>query len=118
MQGVEAGIYRVTSSPGGHESPTLFLPSTGEHTMIRRIGAVAVIAAFVLLTGHTAEADNATALPQGKSFFEGTWVGKWQSYKNPGDTKDVTLIINKGNAEGVFLRAGSPAGLLARNGPG
>jgi len=86
--------------------------------MIRRIGAVAVIAAFVLLTGHTAEADNATAFPQGKSFFEGTWVGKWQSYKNPGDTKDVTLIINKGNAEGVFLRAGSPAGLLARNGPG
>ena len=70
--------------------------------MIRRIGAIAIFAAFVLLTGHTAEADNATALPQGKSFFEGTWVGKWQSYKNPGDTKDVTLIINKGNAE-VFL---------------
>ena len=71
--------------------------------MIRRIGAMAIIAAFVLLTGHTAEADNATALPQGKSFFEGTWVGKWQSSRNPGDTKDVTLIINKGNAGGVFL---------------
>ena len=49
--------------------------------MIRRIDAMAIIAAFVLLTGHTAEADNATALPQGTSFFEGTWVGKWQSYK-------------------------------------
>ena len=31
--------------------------------MIRRIGAMAIIAAFVLLTGHTAEADNVTALP-------------------------------------------------------
>jgi len=71
--------------------------------MIRRIGTMAIIAAFVLLTGHAAEADNAAALPQGKSFFEGTWVGKWQSSRNPGDTKDVTLIINKGNAEGVFL---------------
>ena len=64
---------------------------------------MAIIAALVLLTGHTAEADNATALPQGKSFFEGTWVGKWQSNRNPGDTKDVTLIINKGNAGGAFL---------------
>ena len=64
---------------------------------------MAIIAALVLLTGHAAEADNATALPQGKSFFEGTWVGKWQSSRNPGDTKDVTLIINKGNAGGVFL---------------
>jgi len=71
--------------------------------LIRRIGAMAIIAAFVLMTGHAVEADNATALPQGKSFFEGTWVGKWQSVINPGDTKDVTLIINKGNAEGVFL---------------
>ena len=64
---------------------------------------MAIIAALVLLTGHAAEADNAAALPQGKSFFEGTWVGKWQSSRNPGDTKDVTLIINKGNAGGVFL---------------
>jgi len=71
--------------------------------MIRRIGTMAIIAALVLLTGHAAEADNAAALPQGKSFFEGTWVGKWQSSRNPGDTKDVTLIINKGNAGGVFL---------------
>jgi len=71
--------------------------------MIRRIGTMAIIAAFVLLTGHAADADNAAALPQGKSFFEGTWVGKWQSSRNPGDTKDVTLIINKGNAGGVFL---------------
>jgi len=70
--------------------------------MIRRIGTMAIIAALVLLTGHAAEADNAAALPQGKSFFEGTWVGKWQSSRNPGDTKDVTLIINKGNAGGVF----------------
>ena len=31
--------------------------------MIRRIGAMAIIAAFVLMTGHTAEADNVTALP-------------------------------------------------------
>ena len=64
---------------------------------------MAIVAALVLLTGHAAESDNATALPQGKSFFEGTWVGKWQSNRNPGDTKDVTLIINKGNAGGVFL---------------
>jgi len=64
---------------------------------------MAIIAALVLLTGHAAEADNAAALPQGKSFFEGTWVGKWQSNRNPGDTKDVTLLINKGNEGGVFL---------------
>ena len=64
---------------------------------------MAIIAALVLLTGHAAEADNAAALPQGKSFFEGTWVGKWQSNRNPGDTKNVTLTINKGNAGGVFL---------------
>jgi len=71
--------------------------------MIRRIGTMAIIAALVLLTGHAAEADNATALPQDKSFFEGTWIGKWQSNRNPGDTKNVTLIINNGNAGGVFL---------------
>ena len=64
---------------------------------------MAIIAALVLLTGHAAEADNATALPQDKSFFKGTWVGKWQSNRNPGDTKNVTLTINKGNAGGVFL---------------
>jgi len=79
--------------------------------MIQRIGAVAVLAAFILLTGHAAAADNAAALPpndkpslaQGKSFFEGTWVGQWHAFRNVGDTQDVTLIINKGNAEGVFL---------------
>ena len=64
---------------------------------------MAIIAALVLLTGHAAEADNAAALSQGESFFEGTWVGKWQSQRNPGDSKDVTLVINKGNAGGVFL---------------
>jgi hypothetical protein len=73
------------------------------YAMIRRIGAVAVIAAFVLLTGHAAEADIAAALPQGKSFFEGTWVGQWHAFRNPSDTQDVTLIIRKGNEEGVFL---------------
>jgi hypothetical protein len=81
------------------------------HTMIRRIGAVAVIAAFVLLAGHAAEADNATALPpndksslaQGNSFFEGTWVGQWRAFRNPSDSQDVTLIIRKGDAEGVLF---------------
>ena len=79
--------------------------------MIRRIGAVAVIAAFVLLTGHAAAADNAAVLPpndkpslaQDKSFFEGTWAGQWHAFRNPSDTQDVTLIIRKGNEEGVFL---------------
>jgi len=79
--------------------------------MIQRIGAVAVIAAFVLLSGHAADADNAAALPpndkpsfaQDKSFFEGTWVGQWHAFRNPSDTQDVTLIIRKGNEEGVFF---------------
>ena len=74
--------------------------------MIRRIGAMAIIAAFVLLTGHSAEADNATALPQGKSFFEGTWVGKWQSHENPGDTKLLEF------APGTILKTGREGYLL------
>lgn len=79
--------------------------------MIRRIGAVAVIAALFHLTGYAVAADNAAVLPpndkpslaQDESFFEGTWGGQWHAFRNPSDTQDITLIIRKGNTAGVFI---------------
>jgi hypothetical protein len=82
--------------------------------MIKKIVAVALVAAFVPLTGYAAEAENSATLPlndkpspaQGKSFFEGTWAGEWHAFKDPSLTQDVTLNIlkmHRETEEGVFL---------------
>jgi hypothetical protein len=79
--------------------------------MIKKFAAVVLLAAFVPLTGYAAETENAATLPrndepspaQGKSFFEGIWVGEWHAFKNLNLTQDVTLKIRRGDREGVFF---------------
>lgn len=79
--------------------------------MIRKAILTALLIAVMAVTGHASNSDNATPLPgenksspsSNPSYFEGVWVGSWEAYLGQSTTQDVTLRIDRGGKEGVFL---------------
>jgi hypothetical protein len=78
--------------------------------MIRKVFLTVLLVAVAAVAGHAANSDNAAPLsgevkssPSGSpSYFEGVWVGNWESYLGQSTTQDVTLKIERGVKEGVF----------------
>jgi hypothetical protein len=79
--------------------------------MIRKIISTTLLIAVMTVTGHASNSDNATPLsgesktsPSGNpSYFEGVWVGSWEAWLGQSTTQDVTLRIDRGGKEGVFI---------------
>jgi len=81
--------------------------------MIRKVvfSVFLVAVAAMVVTGHAADSDNATPLPGksrstpyiGPSYFEGVWVGAWPGWRSASVSQDVTVKINIGDKEGVFV---------------
>ena len=68
--------------------------------MIRKVVLSALIISVAVVTGVAANSDNTTPNP---SYFEGVWVGSWPSYLSPSTTQGITLNIDRGKKEDVFL---------------
>jgi len=67
--------------------------------MIRKIAFAVFFVSVLAAVGTAADSDNAAVPP---SYFEGVWVGSWESFLHPSVRQDVTLTIEKGAKEGVF----------------
>ena len=79
--------------------------------MIRKVVFSVFVAAVLVVTGQAADRDNATPLPGeskstpsiGPSYFEGVWAGAWPGWRSLSVSQDVTVKINRGDKEGVFI---------------
>jgi len=68
--------------------------------MIRKLIIAAFLVSVLAAAGSAADVDNAAVPP---SNFEGVWAGSWRGFYNPGTKQDITVTIEKGAKEGVFL---------------
>lgn len=68
--------------------------------MVRKVLVSVFLVAVMVVTGHASTSDNATPLP---SYFEGVWVGAWAGWRTASATQDVTVKIDRGGKEGVFI---------------
>ena len=79
--------------------------------MTRKIMLTVLLLAVAAVAGHATNSDNAaplsgedkSSLSGAPSYFEGVWVGNWEAYLGQSTTQDVTLKIDKGMMEGVFI---------------
>ena len=68
--------------------------------MFRKILFALFLVSVPAASGIAADRDNTAASP---SYFEGVWVGSWRGFYDPGSKQDITVTIEKGAREGVFL---------------
>jgi hypothetical protein len=68
--------------------------------MVRKIFFAGVIVSVLAGAGIAADRDNAAVSP---TYFEGVWSGSMGGFYDPGIKQDITLTIEKGDKDGVFL---------------
>ena len=68
--------------------------------MFRKILFAVVFVSILPAAACAADKDNAAVPP---SYFEGVWVGSWSGFYTPGTKQDITVTIEKGGKDGVFL---------------
>jgi hypothetical protein len=68
--------------------------------MIRKVFSAVFFVSVLATAGFAADKDNAAVPP---SYFEGAWAGSWRGFYDPGTKQDITVTIEKGAKEGVFL---------------
>lgn len=62
-----------------------------------------VLAVWMAVVSSLAQAGKAdSTTPPTTSYFQGTWVGNWQSESRDGTGRDVTITVGPKNPDGTF----------------